>query len=709
MHHLNTSKQAFLIGVAVLTLTCSAGLMAVDIPPARCANYGNLQSISLADWEAGLGSWTAGTHDVADPGVFSTPDWASVGNLPANQAGKAAYVANLDIGDCGADDQAGALSLDSPSILIPVNTGVPRISFEHWFETELEYDGGNLKISVNGGAFTIIPASAFEYGESYDTLAPAFDDIGLEDNTNPLAGQEAFTGTVDGNPTGSWSDVRINLLGIAAGGDTIKLRFDFGIDGCDGAVGWYVDDVEVYSCAAELPPSDCGNGKLDQGEQCDDGNDFVNDGCSNTCQVENGWECTVPGSPGSISDPSFEAGTPNPFWAEVSNNTIGTPICEVAVCGRAGGTGPSDGDFWVFLGGVKPSQEGSVSQSVVIPSSVSTLSFDLEIPICDSVDDYMDVLIDGNRELIINGSDPRCGVDGYMTQTVNISAYADGQSHDIEFHSETFSNNGGTSNFFIDVIALPGKPSMCTTVTSNTSLTLVKKVINDDGGSAIPANWTLTASGPTGFSGAGPSVSSGEGFAAGTYNLSEGGGPAGYSASSWDCVGGNQVDGDTVMLGQGESATCTITNDDVFSSGVQINAGMNDAWYNPDTAGQGFFVTVFPDIKKIFLAWFTYEVARPPESVTAVLGEPGHRWLTAFGSYSGSQALLDIEVTEGGLFDSSQPAPTQSMDGTILLEFSTCNSGTVTFDIPSIDSIDVIPIERIAVDNVPICEMLNTQ
>ena len=82
-------------------------------PPERCTGYGDLESISLADWEAGLGSWTVGTHDVAEPSTFDTPDWAVVGSLPDSQPGMAAFVANLDIGDCGADDQTGALTLDS--------------------------------------------------------------------------------------------------------------------------------------------------------------------------------------------------------------------------------------------------------------------------------------------------------------------------------------------------------------------------------------------------------------------------------------------------------------------------------------------------------------------------------------------------------------------------------------------------------------------
>ena len=58
----------------------------------------------------------------------------------------------------------------------------------------------------------------------------------------------------------------------------------------------------------------------------------------------------------------------------------------------------------------------------------------------------------------------------------------------------------------------------------------------------------------------------------------------------------------------------------------QINPGLNDAWYDPATIGQGFLISVFPEIKQVFLAWFTFDTERPPEDVTALLGEPGHRW-----------------------------------------------------------------------------------
>ena len=136
----------------------------------------------------------------------------------------------------------------------------------------------------------------------------------------------------------------------------------------------------------------------------------------------------------------------------------------------------------------------------------------------------------------------------------------------------------------------------------------------------------------------------------------------------------------------------------------QINAGVNDSWYNRATIGQGFFITVFPDRGEMFLAWFTYDVQRPPPSVTAILGEPGHRWLTAFGDYSGDTAVLDIEITEGGVFNSPTPPIMQHLDGTITVTFTNCNSGTVEYDIESLALTGTVPIERIALDNVPICQ-----
>lgn len=96
------------------------------------------------------------------------------------------------------------------------------------------------------------------------------------------------------------------------------------------------------------------------------------------------------------------------------------------------------------------------------------------------------------------------------------------------------------------------------------SLTLVKHVINDNGGTAVAEAWTLKAQNASDadliLTGSG-TAASGADFKAGTYILSESGGSEGYAAGAWSCEG-VQNDGDHITLGLGQTATCTITNDD---------------------------------------------------------------------------------------------------------------------------------------------------
>ena len=48
----------------------------------------------------------------------------------------------------------------------------PRLSFDHYMATEAGYDGGNVKISVNGGAFTVVPASAYVFNAPTASSTP---------------------------------------------------------------------------------------------------------------------------------------------------------------------------------------------------------------------------------------------------------------------------------------------------------------------------------------------------------------------------------------------------------------------------------------------------------------------------------------------------------------------------------------------------------
>ena len=111
------------------------------------------------------------------------------------------------------------------------------------------------------------------------------------------------------------------------------------------------------------------------------------------------------------------------------------------------------------------------------------------------------------------------------------------------------------------------------------------------------------------------------------------------------------------------------------------------------------------------LAWFTYDTELPAEDATANLGDSGHRWLTAVGPIVGNQVFMEIEMTSGGLFDTAtliDHTDPPGSDGTIILSFDNCNSGTVEYDIPSINRFGTVPIRRVAGDNVTLCEALNT-
>jgi Zn-dependent metalloprotease len=184
----------------------------------------------------------------ANSGVFAEydpRDWQWVQSLPGGRPGKGYFaIDSPSIGDCapGSDDQSGMMSLTSPPIAL--SAGGLHLSFYHYVATEPQVDGGNLRLSVNGGPFTAVPGSMFTFNPYNDTLLSS--DSG---NTNPMAGQAAFTGADGGQVTGSWGQSQVDLGTLAGAGNAIRLRFDFGVDGCNGLHGWYLDDVSVCTNA----------------------------------------------------------------------------------------------------------------------------------------------------------------------------------------------------------------------------------------------------------------------------------------------------------------------------------------------------------------------------------------------------------------------------------------------------------------------------
>ncbi len=199
------------------------------------------------DFETGLGEW-----ELDGESVFGGPlrDWKSSSDLPEGNkpAGstQAAFGPTPDLGTCSEDasDFSGVNTMTSPVITVGEDGDLgPRLSFDHNIQTELGFDGGTVALSVNGGPFETIPADAYLFN------GPTVLATEAAGNTNPLAGEDGFTGTDGGRIVSDWGTSIVDLEAAgAAVGDDVRVRFAIGRDGCGGVVGWYVDNVKVTTC-----------------------------------------------------------------------------------------------------------------------------------------------------------------------------------------------------------------------------------------------------------------------------------------------------------------------------------------------------------------------------------------------------------------------------------------------------------------------------
>jgi len=132
------------------------------------------------------------------------------------------------IGMYGSYDAYGNDKLDSPSLTVPANA---RLTF--WTKYNMEYygyvgyDGGNVKISTNGGSTWSVLGTV---GAPYDQTM--YYNFGI-----PY--EAGFTGISD------WKQVTIDLSAYA--GQNIMLRFHFGsYYGYHSGGYWFIDDVGIY-------------------------------------------------------------------------------------------------------------------------------------------------------------------------------------------------------------------------------------------------------------------------------------------------------------------------------------------------------------------------------------------------------------------------------------------------------------------------------
>jgi Zn-dependent metalloprotease len=228
---------------------CNFQPMFAQNAPPTCGPGTKQNVVWKETFGSGLGDWTA-SNIIRFAGGISFP-WRVTDEAP-DHAGNVAFAPDPDEGVCsnGAGDASSVDSITSPAIELPGATQKsPKLTWDHSLASEFGFDGGNVKISVNGAPFTLVPQAAYTFNGPVNNLnaAPA--------NTNPLAGQRAFTGTDGGKVTTKWGQTQVNLAATGVHpGDTIQLRFDMGRDGCGGLFGWYVDNVVVSTCKQKGNP-----------------------------------------------------------------------------------------------------------------------------------------------------------------------------------------------------------------------------------------------------------------------------------------------------------------------------------------------------------------------------------------------------------------------------------------------------------------------
>ncbi|CAM2066285.1 M4 family metallopeptidase [Sulfidibacter corallicola] len=238
----------------------------MQLAPVRCTFATNLDpaevelcaastvdTLFFDDFEGDVGSWRTFNLGIFDS--FTERDWAVTENLPEGRTGRAFYAEDVGLTrNCGVglNDESGMVSLLSPVIAVP-ETGDVWLSFEHYFSTEKEFDGGNVKIRADNGDFVLIPSDAFAFNGYSGALS-------TNRNQNPLSGQQAFHGINEGVVTGgTWGTSLANLSALLQGATRFQLRFDFGMDTCVGDDGWYLNSVRVFQCVQEVVHHEASN------------------------------------------------------------------------------------------------------------------------------------------------------------------------------------------------------------------------------------------------------------------------------------------------------------------------------------------------------------------------------------------------------------------------------------------------------------------
>ncbi|TDT14717.1 putative repeat protein (TIGR01451 family) [Ilumatobacter fluminis] len=365
-----------------------------------------------------------------------------------------------------------------------------------------------------------------------DAQAWAFE-FTLSPDATP-AGSQTASGTGDGNDTVTWTGLvpgETYTVAEVLPGDN-STTYDNGVLTC--SIGDSVDDQTV-SFVAPL------------------GNDGVEVACTvtNTAQSDVSYDKVLTGDPVRNDDGTWSIG----YTLTVEN-------------AADAGAGTYDlSDTFLFGEGVSIVAD-SAAVANTTPGTITT-----------------NAAFDGDTDpVIVTGEAIAAGATHTYVVTVDVTIEV-GPDTDGDCVRE---DDGGTGFLNEMSIAIDGgEPQTTDACAGFATLTLVKVVVNDDGGNATVADFPLTADGPVTLTGISGTDAVSSAVPAGSYTLSEDQLVEGYLPSLFLCDAGTGTG--TVTLADGDNATCTITNDD---EPVDLEITKNDDGVTVIAGGAPFDYTI---------------------------------------------------------------------------------------------------------------------
>ncbi|WP_416888788.1 hypothetical protein, partial [Microbacterium sp.] len=248
----------------------------------------------------------------------------------------------------------------------------------------------------------------------------------------------------------------------------------------------------------------------------------------------------------------------------------------------AGFAGDYAAGAWSCTGGTLTGDSVAVAAGAEVVCTITNDDRPAELTLLKEVNNsWGGTAIDSDFTLTASGPQDISGSEGDPSVTaaaVAAGTYTIGEDALAGYELDSISCTGGTFDG-VDQLSLGnGESATCTIRNEDApgNLTLIKDVVNDNGGTLDASQWSLSAAGPTtGISGiSGATAVTGVDVISGDYTLSETG-PAGYDATAWMCTGGAVTDG-VVAVANGAEVVCTITNDDVAPQLTLVKQVTND-------------------------------------------------------------------------------------------------------------------------------------